>query len=101
MRTVARASDCRRGRRRPDDTIPRKEFGKPISRGTAAGKYGVTEAQLEHLKDEYYTLRGWDLESGVPTRETLAASGLADIATELDALGILPQAPATQAAGGR
>ena len=68
MRNVERAFECRLGRRRANDTIPRKEFGKPISRGTAKGKYGVTEAQLEQLKDEYYTLRGWDLETGVPTR---------------------------------
>jgi aldehyde:ferredoxin oxidoreductase len=101
MRNVERAFECRLGRRRANDTIPRKEFGKPISRGTAAGKYGVTEAQLEQLKDEYYALRGWDRETGVPTRETLVASGLGDIAADLAAMGILPESPVVKIADGR
>jgi aldehyde:ferredoxin oxidoreductase len=90
MRSVERAYECRLGRRRENDTIPRKEFGKPISRGTAKGRYGVTEAQLEQLKDEYYTLRGWDLATGVPTRATLLDQGLDDVARDLAAAGILP-----------
>jgi len=99
MRNVERAFECRHGRRRANDTIPRKEFGKPISRGTAAGKYGVTETQLEQLKDEYYALRGWDRATGVPTRETLVASGLGDIAADLARLGILPESSVTGDAG--
>jgi aldehyde:ferredoxin oxidoreductase len=99
MRSVERAYECRLGRRRENDTIPRKEFGKPISRGTAKGKYGVTEAQLEQLKDEYYALRGWDLATGVPTRATLLEQGLDDIARDLAAAGILPAAAGPTTAG--
>ncbi|MCL5735723.1 MAG: hypothetical protein M1274_09100 [Actinobacteria bacterium] len=90
MRHVERALECKMGRRRENDTIPAKEFGKPVSRGLWKGKLGVTREQLEGMKDEYYTLRGWDLETGVPTAATLHEFGLDDIASDLAERGILP-----------
>ena len=42
MRAVARALDCRLGRRREQDTIPEKEFDKPFSRGSWEGKLGIS-----------------------------------------------------------
>ncbi len=90
VRNVERAYECRLGRRRVDDTIPRKEFGKPISRGYHEGQHGVEEVQLEQMKDEYYALRGWDRHTGVPTRATLTHFGLEDVADDLAVAGILP-----------
>ena len=32
--------------------------------------------QLEQMLDEYFTLRGWDKNTGVPTKEKLKELGL-------------------------
>ena len=40
------------------------------------------------LLDEYYTLRGWDRETGRPTKAKLAELGLSDVADELVARGL-------------
>lgn len=89
LRNLERAYECKLGRRRSNDTIPAKEFGKPLSRGASAGRHGVAEAGLEKMKDDYYRIRGWDLETGVPTVETLTASGLDDVAQDLVDRGVI------------
>jgi aldehyde:ferredoxin oxidoreductase len=40
------------------------------------------------LKLEYYRQRGWDPETGIPTRATLVAKGLSDVAEELKHRGV-------------
>ena len=35
------------------------------------------------MKEEYYQLRGWDKETGVPTKEKLTELGLEDAAADL------------------
>jgi aldehyde:ferredoxin oxidoreductase len=90
LRHLERALECKMGRRRENDTIPEKEFGKSVSRGYQKGKSSVDRAGLESLKNEYYTLRGWDLRTGVPLRATLLQFGLAEIAADLELEGILP-----------
>ena len=35
------------------------------------------------MKDEYYEIRGWDKETGIPTREKLVELGLEDVAEEV------------------
>ena len=54
--------------------------GKPISRQGEV----VDRDKFEKMKSEYYGLRGWDVESGVPTREKLGELSLLDIANALD-----------------
>ena len=39
------------------------------------------------MKNEYYAAMAWDMESGIPTRETLETLGLSDVATDLTKLG--------------
>ncbi|MCK5571946.1 MAG: hypothetical protein KAJ12_04265, partial [Bacteroidetes bacterium] len=46
--------------------------------------------KFEKMKDEDYALRGWDIATGIPTRETLEQSGLKDVARDLEKLGKLP-----------
>jgi aldehyde:ferredoxin oxidoreductase len=43
------------------------------------------------LVDLYYDRRGWDRETGWPTRETYEKYGLGDVAEALDAIGKLPR----------
>jgi aldehyde:ferredoxin oxidoreductase len=91
MRNVERALECRMGRRRQNDTIPEKEFDKPLARGYWKGKPGVDRDGLEAMKTDYYTIRGWDIATGIPLKETLLDYGLQDIAAALAADGILPE----------
>ncbi len=44
---------------------------------------------FEKLKDEYYELRGWDVETGLPKKETLKDFDLEDIAEGLAGRGLL------------
>jgi aldehyde:ferredoxin oxidoreductase len=41
------------------------------------------------MVDEYYELRGWNVESGLPKRANLEALGLKEMADELEKLGKL------------
>jgi aldehyde:ferredoxin oxidoreductase len=91
IRNVERAIEVKMGRRRENDTIPEKEFSKPVSRGSMKGMYGVSRDDLERMKDEYYGLRGWDLKTGMPLHQTLVDCGLDDIARDLATLGLDPE----------
>lgn len=96
LRNVERALECKLGRRREHDTVPEKEFGKPVSHGLWKGKLGIERDELEGMKDMYYALRGWDSLTGVPYGETLMEFGLDEIAHDLVSLGILPKRPAAE-----
>jgi aldehyde:ferredoxin oxidoreductase len=43
---------------------------------------------FEKLKDEYYELRGWDVESGLPMVSTLKDLDMSDIANDLAERGL-------------
>jgi aldehyde:ferredoxin oxidoreductase len=43
----------------------------------------LDSAQWELLKDRFYDLRGWNAETGRPTRSKLEALGMKDIADKL------------------
>jgi aldehyde:ferredoxin oxidoreductase len=45
--------------------------------------------KFEDMKSEYYGLRGWDIESGYPTRNKLNELGLQDVAADLAERGLL------------
>jgi len=40
----------------------------------------IDEKKFEQMKDEYYEIRGWDRNSGIPTKEKLMELGLGDVA---------------------
>ena len=56
---------------REHDSLPSKFFETPLASGKYEGAV-LDKAKFEQMKDEYYTLRGWDLKTGVPTSEKLA-----------------------------
>jgi len=67
------------GRDRNLDETVEPQFELPCSSdGTILDK-----ALFDQLLDEYYNLRGWDLERGWPRRETLEALDLGDVADRL------------------
>ena len=49
----------------------------------------VDRVKFAALLDEYFELRGWDVETGSPTREKLEQLDLSDVADELSKLGKL------------
>ncbi len=91
MRNLERALECKMGRRRENDTIPEKEFDKKVAHGYWKGKLGTSREGLERMKSEYYLIRGWDLATGIPYKETLQEYGLEDVAQDLASLDMLPE----------
>ena len=79
---VIRAFGVREGQRRSDDTLPKRFLSEPIPEGPSKGMM-VTEEMLEKMKDEYYSLRGWDTDTGIPLPEKLYALDLPDIAEDM------------------
>ena len=82
VRNLERMFDVRQGLRRKDDSLPKKFFEKPLSKGPYEGAV-LDREKFEQMKDEYYELRGWDKETGIPTREKLVELGLEDVAEEV------------------
>jgi len=68
----------------PDALMPGQD-GKIISKIGSV----VDLEEFEKMKSEYYQLRGWDVETGFPTRAKLNELGLGDITSDLERRGIL------------
>jgi aldehyde:ferredoxin oxidoreductase len=79
---VERAFNCREGLTRKDDTLPDRLLSESISRGPS--KEGKIE-DFEAMKDEFYTLCGWDIKTGAPLDERLEALDIAWVKDILDA----------------
>jgi aldehyde:ferredoxin oxidoreductase len=69
-KTLERAFDVRRGKRRKDDTLPKRLFETAVPGGRYKGER-LDRASFDRMLDEYYALRGWD-KDGIPTPETFA-----------------------------
>ena len=69
--TMARAFNIREGLSAADDKLPDRFF-QPKRNGVLSTKFYSRE-QLEKAKSYYYTLMGWDAQTGIPTPETLEA----------------------------
>ncbi len=77
------------------DVLPLREFTEPLTKGPGAAKKDefhpvIDWAAFKRELEEYYELRGWDKKTGRPTRAKLEELGLADVAQELEKLGLLP-----------
>jgi aldehyde:ferredoxin oxidoreductase len=75
---LERAFLVRQGIKRKHDRL----VLRPHLKGTKEGE----EEMENHVKllSEYYSMRGWDLETGVPTRSRLEGLGLKHVADELE-----------------
>ncbi|UCB45614.1 MAG: aldehyde ferredoxin oxidoreductase family protein [Spirochaetota bacterium] len=69
---MERIFNIREGLTREDDTLPRRMFEEEIPDGPSKG-LTITREELESMLVEYYTLHGWDPETGVPLEKTLKA----------------------------
>jgi aldehyde:ferredoxin oxidoreductase len=79
---VIRAFAVREGLRRTDDSLPRRFLSEPIPGGPSKGMVMSAET-LEKMKDEYYEIRGWDQQTGIPLPERLLKLDLPDIAEDM------------------
>ncbi len=87
------AFNIRQGMSRKDDTIPEMYMKEPLNAGPLKGTL-IEKEKFEAMLDDYYRLRGWDVGTGTPTRETLERLGLKDVADELERSEVL-RTPAT------
>ena len=87
---LEKAYNVREGFTREDEAISEFWFKEPIPSGPQTGKL-LDKVKFEKMKDEYYTLRGWDTETSWPTKETYERLGLSDVAKTLEKLGKLPK----------
>ena len=82
--TLQRLFNVREGITRKDDTLPERFTKEPMPRGPAKGQV----VELDIMLDEYYSYRKWDLETGIPKKETLRELGLEREVEELERRGI-------------
>ena len=97
---LQRAIHVREGHKgREEDTIPNEWHTMPLKKGgldpqrlvpgrngEAISRIGATVDRqgFEQMKDEYYKIRGWDVDTGFQTREALEGLGLKDAADDLE-----------------
>ena len=89
VRNLERAFCVRDGMTRETDSLPKGYMDHPIKEGPFKGSV-LKSNKFEKMKDEYYALRGWDIATGIPTKETLKLTGLQDVARDLEKRGKLP-----------
>jgi aldehyde:ferredoxin oxidoreductase len=69
---VKRAFNAREGMGKKDDVLPHRFTHYPLQQGISKGLV----SRVPEMMDEYYRLRGWDPETGWPTKEKLAELSL-------------------------
>ena len=80
---VERAFLVREGISERDDYLSGKLGNEPMPGGPFKGE-SLDRDKFTRMLEEYYALRGWDQDSGIPTRSILEEYGLGDIASELE-----------------
>jgi len=84
--TLEKCINTREGASRVDDTLPWRLMHEELP--DRPGAINSPE-ELNLMLDQYYSLHGWDVETGLPTRSTLEALGLHEQAEDLARLGVL------------
>ncbi len=69
-----RMFNVRLGIRRKDDQLPRRLTDHPAPVGPSKGQI----VELNEMLNDYYNERGWDINTGIPKKETLERLGLAN-----------------------
>jgi aldehyde:ferredoxin oxidoreductase len=77
---LERSFNVREGARRKDDTLPKRFVLEPLLSGGSKGKV----VPIEEMIDDYYEARGWEKDTGIPSREKLYELGLVDVAADLE-----------------
>jgi aldehyde:ferredoxin oxidoreductase len=72
---LCRCFNAREGMTRKDDRLPARFVEESLPDGPSQGQR-ISQEELEEMLDNYYDLRGWDKQTGNPTREKLEDLGL-------------------------
>ncbi|MCX8205314.1 MAG: aldehyde ferredoxin oxidoreductase family protein [Candidatus Nezhaarchaeota archaeon] len=72
---LTRMFNVREGFSRKDDVLPRRLMERPHTSGASKDRL-LTKEMLDKMLDEYYDLRGWVKETGVPSEGKLEELGL-------------------------
>jgi aldehyde:ferredoxin oxidoreductase len=83
INNLARTFNAREGFGRKEDTLPERVMHEPLRHGASKGQV-ISKDDLNQMLDEYYTARGWNLETGAPTKEKLVELGLESVADHLE-----------------
>jgi aldehyde:ferredoxin oxidoreductase len=67
------------GLTRHDDRLSKAHYGRVKPGGKEMMELNCTDEELEQMKNDYYSLMEWSLETGLPTRQTLEKYNLLDI----------------------
>jgi aldehyde:ferredoxin oxidoreductase len=82
--TLERCFNVRQGAERGrEQHLPWRMMHEPLEEGPNAGRVTSPE-EMDEMLDRYYTLHEWDLETGRPTVEVLAALGLESLCSDLE-----------------
>ena len=76
---IERAFNTRDGFGRKDDYAPERFIKEPVTNGPSHGQVFENDVLL----DDYYQARGWNVKTGIPTRQKLEELGLKKEADEL------------------
>lgn len=80
---VEKAFNIREGWTREDDQPPERWVKEAQPNGGTKGERAHLD-KFNMMLDEYYSLRGWDKDLGLPTRKKLEQLDLVDVANELE-----------------
>ncbi|MCG3223105.1 MAG: aldehyde ferredoxin oxidoreductase C-terminal domain-containing protein, partial [Candidatus Heimdallarchaeota archaeon] len=69
---LERLFNLREGIGKEQDRLPKRFTDEPLPEGPAKGQV----VELDKMLPDYYKLRGWDWETGYPTKEKLRELGL-------------------------
>ncbi len=69
---LERMFNVREGIGRKDDTLPKRFLEETLTAGPSKGH----TVDLEPMLDEYYSMRGWDVRTGIPKAEKLRELGI-------------------------
>ncbi|MBS7647459.1 aldehyde ferredoxin oxidoreductase family protein [Candidatus Bathyarchaeota archaeon] len=75
VNNIARLFNVKAGFTRKDDVLPARLMEEGIPGGPSKGQM-VSIEDLNKMLDEYYDARGWDKETGIPTKEKLSELGI-------------------------
>jgi len=78
---IERAFLVREGITRKDDTMPSRFLREPFTNGNSKGSV----FELEPMLNEYYAERGWDLRTGIPSRQKLKQLDLGYVSDAINA----------------
>jgi len=85
--TLERCFNVRQGvERSREEHLPWRMMHEPVQEGPNAGRV-TSPPEMDLMLDQYYRLHHWDVDTGQPTKEVLAALGLESLCSDLQVLG--------------